>query len=152
MIFNDWYAARVNLTYRVKSAHKLKLTDKQLLQWTLPVILIMVRIDNDLITFNIICKGYLPFNVDHIRPPNYCGCRVRKVENRNRKKVLLYNFHPIWAIYLWEKSKFAPNLNLRSNNSVVFWKRILCQQNIFSDKKKKTIPSLITFPGVRYLR
>ena len=38
---------RVNLTYRVKSAHKLKLTDKQLLQWTLPVILIMVGVNND---------------------------------------------------------------------------------------------------------
>ena len=37
---------RVNLTYRVKSAHKLKLTDKQLLQWTLPVILIMVGVNN----------------------------------------------------------------------------------------------------------
>ena len=32
---------RVSLTYRVKSAHKLKLTDKQLLQWMIPVILIM---------------------------------------------------------------------------------------------------------------
>ena len=32
---------RVNLTYRVKSAHKLKLTDKQLLQWMIPILLIM---------------------------------------------------------------------------------------------------------------
>jgi hypothetical protein len=33
---------RVNLTYRVKSAHKLKLTDKQLLQWMLPILLVML--------------------------------------------------------------------------------------------------------------
>ena len=36
------YFSRVNLTYRVKSAHKLKLTDKQLLQWMLPILLVMV--------------------------------------------------------------------------------------------------------------
>jgi hypothetical protein len=35
-------AFRVSLTYRVKSAHKLKLTDKQLLQWMLPILLIML--------------------------------------------------------------------------------------------------------------
>lgn len=33
---------RVNLTFRVKSAHKLKLTDKQLLQWLFPILLVMV--------------------------------------------------------------------------------------------------------------
>lgn len=33
---------RVSLTYRVKSAHKLKLTDKQLLQWMAPILLIML--------------------------------------------------------------------------------------------------------------
>ncbi|VVC90381.1 unnamed protein product [Leptidea sinapis] len=32
----------VSLTYRVKSAHKLKLTDKQLLQWMAPILLIML--------------------------------------------------------------------------------------------------------------
>ncbi|KAH9361254.1 hypothetical protein HPB48_006816 [Haemaphysalis longicornis] len=32
---------RVSLTYRVKSAHKLKLTDKQLLQWLFPILLEM---------------------------------------------------------------------------------------------------------------
>ena len=32
---------RVSLTYRVKSAHKLKLTDKQLLQWLFPILLVM---------------------------------------------------------------------------------------------------------------
>ena len=33
---------RVNLTFRVKSAHKLKLTDKQLLQWLFPILLVMM--------------------------------------------------------------------------------------------------------------
>lgn len=33
---------RVSLTYRVKSAHKVKLTDKQLLQWMVPILLVMV--------------------------------------------------------------------------------------------------------------
>ncbi len=33
---------RVSLTYRVKSAHKLKLTEKQLLHWMLPIMLIMI--------------------------------------------------------------------------------------------------------------
>ena len=33
---------RVSLTYRVKSAHKIKLTDKQLLQWMTPILLIMI--------------------------------------------------------------------------------------------------------------
>lgn len=33
---------RVSLTYRVKSAHKVKLTDKQLLQWMVPILLIML--------------------------------------------------------------------------------------------------------------
>ncbi|CAL4126367.1 unnamed protein product, partial [Meganyctiphanes norvegica] len=33
---------RVSLTYRVKSAHKIKLTDRQLLQWLTPIMLIMV--------------------------------------------------------------------------------------------------------------
>lgn len=32
----------MSLTYRVKSAHKIKLTDKQLLQWLTPMLLIMV--------------------------------------------------------------------------------------------------------------
>ncbi|XP_011300975.1 probable G-protein coupled receptor CG31760 [Fopius arisanus] len=32
----------VSLTYRVKSAHKVKLTDKQLLQWMVPVLLVML--------------------------------------------------------------------------------------------------------------
>jgi hypothetical protein len=32
----------VSLTYRVKSAHKLKLTEKQLLHWMLPIMLIMI--------------------------------------------------------------------------------------------------------------
>jgi G protein-coupled receptor 158 len=38
-LFSD---SRVNLTYRVKSAHKLKLTDKQLLQWLFPILLVMI--------------------------------------------------------------------------------------------------------------
>lgn len=38
LLMKTW---RVSLTYRVKSAHKLKLTDKQLLQWMIPIILIM---------------------------------------------------------------------------------------------------------------
>lgn len=29
------------MTYRVKSAHKVKLTDKQLLQWMVPILLVM---------------------------------------------------------------------------------------------------------------
>lgn len=32
---------RVSMTYRVKSAHKVKLTDKQLLQWMVPILLVM---------------------------------------------------------------------------------------------------------------
>ena len=32
----------MSLSFRVKSAHKLKLTDKQLLQWLFPIVLIMV--------------------------------------------------------------------------------------------------------------
>ncbi|XP_043213065.1 probable G-protein coupled receptor CG31760, partial [Amphibalanus amphitrite] len=38
LLLKTW---RVSLTYRVKSAHKLKLTDKQLLQWLFPILLIM---------------------------------------------------------------------------------------------------------------
>lgn len=34
--------SRVSLTYRVKSAHKVKLTDKQLLQWMVPILLVML--------------------------------------------------------------------------------------------------------------
>lgn len=33
---------RVSLTYRVKSAHKVKLTDQQLLQWMVPILLVML--------------------------------------------------------------------------------------------------------------
>ena len=36
------HSCRVSLSYRVKSAHKLKLTDKQLLQWLFPILLIMI--------------------------------------------------------------------------------------------------------------
>lgn len=32
----------VSLTYRVKSAHKVKLTDKQLLQWMVPILLVYI--------------------------------------------------------------------------------------------------------------
>jgi len=39
LLMKTW---RVSLTYRVKSAHKLKLTDKQLLQWMVPILLIMI--------------------------------------------------------------------------------------------------------------
>lgn len=38
LLLKTW---RVSLTYRVKSAHKLKLTDKQLLQWLFPILLEM---------------------------------------------------------------------------------------------------------------
>ncbi|XP_022237695.1 probable G-protein coupled receptor CG31760 [Limulus polyphemus] len=38
LLLKTW---RVSLTYRVKSAHKLKLTDKQLLQWLFPILFIM---------------------------------------------------------------------------------------------------------------
>ena len=41
MRYNALLYSRVSLTYRVKSAHKLKLTDNQLLQWMIPIILIM---------------------------------------------------------------------------------------------------------------
>lgn len=47
-VISRWYYSlsppfhRVSLTYRVKSAHKIKLTDKQLLQWLTPMLLIMV--------------------------------------------------------------------------------------------------------------
>eukprot|EP00095_Tigriopus_kingsejongensis_P005555 maker-scaffold131_size323982-snap-gene-2.23 protein:Tk05555 transcript:maker-scaffold131_size323982-snap-gene-2.23-mRNA-1 annotation:"probable g-protein coupled receptor cg31760-like" len=39
LLMKTW---RVSLTFRVKSAHKLKLTDNQLLQWFFPILLIMV--------------------------------------------------------------------------------------------------------------
>lgn len=39
LLMKTW---RVSLTYRVTSAHKIKLTDKQLLQWLMPVLLIML--------------------------------------------------------------------------------------------------------------
>lgn len=39
---NKIYFRRVSLTYRVKSAHKVKLTDKQLLQWMVPILLVML--------------------------------------------------------------------------------------------------------------
>ncbi|XP_056641036.1 probable G-protein coupled receptor CG31760 isoform X2 [Diorhabda sublineata] len=39
LLMKTW---RVSLTYRVKSAHKVKLTDKQLLQWMVPIILVML--------------------------------------------------------------------------------------------------------------
>lgn len=39
-LFDMFY--RVSLTYRVKSAHKVKLTDKQLLQWMVPILLVML--------------------------------------------------------------------------------------------------------------
>lgn len=32
----------VSLTYRVKSAHKIKLNDQQLLQWMVPILLVML--------------------------------------------------------------------------------------------------------------
>ena len=38
LLLKTW---RVSLTYRVKSAHKLKLTDRQLLQWLFPILLVM---------------------------------------------------------------------------------------------------------------
>ncbi|KAI9552491.1 hypothetical protein GHT06_022857 [Daphnia sinensis] len=37
LLMKTW---RVSLTYRVKSAHKLKLTDQQLLQWMVPILLV----------------------------------------------------------------------------------------------------------------
>ncbi|KAH8248520.1 hypothetical protein KR032_000295 [Drosophila birchii] len=36
---NSW---RISLTYRVKSAHKIKLNDQQLLQWMVPILLVML--------------------------------------------------------------------------------------------------------------
>jgi len=39
LLMKTW---RVSLTYRVKSAHKLKLTDKQLLHWMFPILAVMV--------------------------------------------------------------------------------------------------------------
>ncbi|XP_050691307.1 probable G-protein coupled receptor CG31760 [Eriocheir sinensis] len=39
LLMKTW---RVSLTYRVTSAHKIKLTDKQLLQWLTPILLIML--------------------------------------------------------------------------------------------------------------
>lgn len=38
LLLKTW---RVSLTYRVKSAHKLKLTDRQLLHWLSPILLVM---------------------------------------------------------------------------------------------------------------
>lgn len=39
LLMKTW---RVSLTYRVKSAHKVKLTDHQLLQWMVPILLVML--------------------------------------------------------------------------------------------------------------
>ncbi|XP_067622555.1 probable G-protein coupled receptor CG31760 isoform X2 [Eurosta solidaginis] len=39
LLMKTW---RVSLTYRVKSAHKVKLTDQQLLQWMVPIILVIL--------------------------------------------------------------------------------------------------------------
>ncbi|KAG8238877.1 hypothetical protein J437_LFUL018659, partial [Ladona fulva] len=39
LLMKTW---RVSLTFRVKSAHKVKLTDKQLLQWMFPILLVML--------------------------------------------------------------------------------------------------------------
>lgn len=39
LLMKTW---RVSLTYRVTSAHKIKLTDKQLLQWLIPLLLIVL--------------------------------------------------------------------------------------------------------------
>ncbi|KAK0170883.1 hypothetical protein PV328_008674 [Microctonus aethiopoides] len=39
LLMKTW---RVSLTYRVKSAHKVKLTDEQLLQWMVPILLVML--------------------------------------------------------------------------------------------------------------
>lgn len=39
LLMKTW---RTCLTYRVKSAHKVKLTDKQLLQWMVPILLVML--------------------------------------------------------------------------------------------------------------
>uniref|UniRef100_T1J8C6 G-protein coupled receptors family 3 profile domain-containing protein n=1 Tax=Strigamia maritima TaxID=126957 RepID=T1J8C6_STRMM len=39
LLLKTW---RVSLTYRVKSAHKIKLTDKQLLHWLFPILLVML--------------------------------------------------------------------------------------------------------------
>ncbi|ENN76948.1 hypothetical protein YQE_06593, partial [Dendroctonus ponderosae] len=39
LLMKTW---RVSLTYRVKSAHKVKLTDNQLLQWMVPILLVML--------------------------------------------------------------------------------------------------------------
>ena len=41
-LFARCHVTRVSLTYLVKSAHKLKLTDQQLLQWMFPILLVMV--------------------------------------------------------------------------------------------------------------
>jgi G protein-coupled receptor 158 len=38
LLLKTW---RVSLTYRVKSAHKLKLTDQQLLHWLFPIMLVI---------------------------------------------------------------------------------------------------------------
>lgn len=42
LMYYLFYRNRVSLTYRVKSAHKVKLTDKQLLQWMVPILLVML--------------------------------------------------------------------------------------------------------------
>ncbi|SPP79222.1 blast:Probable G-protein coupled receptor CG31760 [Drosophila guanche] len=39
LLMKTW---RVSLTYRVKSAHKIKLNDQQLLQWMVPILLVML--------------------------------------------------------------------------------------------------------------
>jgi len=36
------FLSSVSLTYRVKSAHKIKLNDQQLLQWMVPILLVML--------------------------------------------------------------------------------------------------------------
>ena len=127
----------MNLTYRVKSAHKLKLTDKQLLQWTLPIILIMVGVNNQLVLFKTICKGDLPLYMDHLRPPKHCGCPVGEVENTKYERKSCYITFIQFELFISQKrANLLLIFSLRSNNSVVFQKKMY-HKNIFSDKKQE---------------
>jgi len=55
----------VSLTYRVKSAHKVKLTDKQLLQWMVPILLVMLIYLGTLSappTAEVVCFSFILYN------------------------------------------------------------------------------------------
>lgn len=80
--------ARVTLTFRVKSAHKLKVTDKQLLQWLFPILLVML-----------IYLGAWTFSdPPRVRKLNTCwgeNCLTQWTQTNKRRSMIF--FRPLWS-------------------------------------------------------